>query len=58
MKKIIHSIEPIAIACSGLDASVQAQASISTEKDISELLGAQNETEDSIGGDCGHNESC
>ena len=58
MKKIIQSIEPVAIACSGLDASVQAQASISTEKDISELLGAQIETEDSIGGDCGHNESC
>ena len=56
MKKIIQSIEPVAIACSGLDASVQAQASISTEKDISELLGEQNETQDSIGRESTYNE--
>ena len=34
MKKIIESIEPTAIAASGLDEAVMAQASISTEKDI------------------------
>ena len=31
MKKIIESIEPNAIAASGLDESVMAQASLSTE---------------------------
>ena len=56
MKKIIQSIEPVAIACSGLDVSVQAQASISTEKDISELLGESHETQDSIGRDSTYNE--
>ena len=56
MKKIIESIEPNAIAASGLDESVMAQASLSTEKNISELLGEQNETQDSIGRDSTYNE--
>jgi len=57
MKKIIESIEPTAIAASGLDEAVIAQASISTEKNISELLGDENETQDSVGGDWSNNES-
>ena len=56
MKKIIESIEPTAIAASGLDEAVMAQASILTEKDILELLGESNETQDRIGGDWGNNE--
>ena len=56
MKKIIESIEPTAIAASGLDEAVMAQASISTEKDILELLGELNETQDSIGRDSTYNE--
>jgi len=57
MKKIIESIEPTTIAASGLDEAVMAQASISAEKDITDLLGEFNETEDSIGRDGRHNES-
>tara|TARA_R110000824_G_scaffold175761_1_gene354531 strand:- start:84 stop:260 length:177 start_codon:yes stop_codon:yes gene_type:complete len=57
MKKIIESIEPTAIAASGLDEAVIAQASISTEKNISELLGESNEAQDSVGGDWSNNES-
>ena len=56
MKKIIESIEPVAIAASGLDEAVMAQASISTNKNITELLGGQNETEDSIRGNRPDNE--
>ena len=56
MKKIIKSIEPTAIAASGLDEAVMAQASISTEKDILELLGESNEAKDSIRGDWRNNE--
>ena len=58
MKKFVNSVEPHATAASGVDAAAIAQANLSTEKDMSQLLGASNETEDSIGGDCGHNESC
>ena len=57
MKKIIQSIEPTATAASGLDEAVIIQASISAEKDITDLLGESNETEDSIGRDGRHNES-
>ncbi len=56
MKKIIQSIEPNAIAASGLDESVMAQASLSTEKNISELLGEQNETQDSVRGNWVNNQ--
>ena len=56
MKKIIQSIEPNAIAASGLDVSVMAQASLSTEKNISELLGEQNETQDSVRGNWVNNQ--
>ena len=56
MKKIIESIEPSAIAASGLDESVMAQASLSTEKNISELLGEQNETQDSVRGNWVNNQ--
>ena len=57
MKKIIESIEPVAIAASGLDEAVMAQANISTNKNITELLGETNETENSIGRDGRHHES-
>ena len=57
MKKIIQATEPIAIAASGLDEAVMIQASISAEKDITDLLGESNETEDSIGRDGRYNES-
>ena len=56
MKKIIQSIEPTATAASGLDEAVIAQASISTEKDITDLLGESNETEDSVGRDWGNHQ--
>jgi hypothetical protein len=56
MKKIIQSIEPTAIAASGLDESVMAQANISPEKNITELLGGQDETQDSIRGNWVNNE--
>ena len=56
MKKIIQSIEPTATAASGLDEAVMIQASISAEKDITDLLGEQNETQDSIGRDSTYNE--
>ena len=56
MKKIIESIEPSAIAASGLDESVMAQASLSTEKNITELLGEQNETQDSVRGNWVNNQ--
>ena len=57
MKKIIQAIEPIAIATSGLDEAVMAQASISTEKNISELLGETNEAKDNVRGDWSNNEN-
>tara|TARA_R100000008_G_scaffold80989_1_gene63827 strand:- start:510 stop:686 length:177 start_codon:yes stop_codon:yes gene_type:complete len=56
MKKIIESIEPTAIAASGLDEAVMAQASISAEKNITELLGESNEAEDRVSGDWSNNE--
>ena len=57
MKKIIQAIEPTAIATSGLDEAVMAQASISTEKNISELLGETNEAKDNVRGDWSNNEN-
>ena len=56
MKKIIESIEPTTIAASGLDEAVMAQASISAEKNITELLGESNEAEDRVSGDWSNNE--
>ena len=56
MKKIIECIEPTAIAASGLDEAVMAQASISAEKNITELLGESNEAEDRVSGDWSNNE--
>ena len=66
MKKFVNSVEPRAIAASGVDAAALAQANLSTEKDITQLLGASNETEDSVGrdgsndqgGECGDGGSC
>ena len=66
MKKFINSVEPVAMAASGVDAAAIAQANLSTEKDITQLLGAGNETEDSVGrdgsndqgGECGDGGSC
>ena len=59
MKKIIKSVEPVVIAASGVDAQAVSQASLSTEKNMQQLLGESHETEDSVGRDCGehpHNE--
>ena len=50
MKKFVNSVEPHATAASGVDAAAIAQANLSTEKDITQLLGASNETEDTVGG--------
>ena len=55
MKKIIESIEPVAVAASGVDEEAIAQASISTEKNLQQLLGESHETEDSIGRDRSNN---
>ena len=49
MKKIIQSIEPKVIAASGVDIEAIAQANLSEEKDIQQLLGGEeNEIEDSV----------
>ena len=49
MKKIIQSIEPKIIAASGVDIEAIAQANLSEEKDIEQLLGGEeNETENSV----------
>ena len=59
MKKIIESIEPVVNAASGVDEQAIAQANLSTDKNIQQLLGESHETEDSVGRDCGehpHNE--
>ena len=58
MKKFVNSVEPRAIAASGVDAAAVAQANLSTEKDITQLLGASNETEDSVGGNGCNNKGC
>ena len=51
MKKIIQSIEPVVIAASGVDEQAVTQANLSEEKDIQQLLGESNETQDSVGRD-------
>ena len=49
MKKIIQSIEPKVIAASGVDIEAIAQANLSEEKDIEQLLGGEtNEAQDSV----------
>ena len=49
MKKIVESIEPKVIAASGVDIEAIAQANLSEEKDIQQLLGGEeNEIEDSV----------
>ena len=48
MKKIVKSIEPVVIAASGVDEQAIAQANLSEEKDIKQLLGESNETQDSV----------
>ena len=58
MKKFVNSVEPHATAASGVDAAAIAQANLSTEKDMTQLLGASNETEDSIGGNGCNNIGC
>ena len=45
MKKFVQSVEPSATAASGVDKQAIAQANLSEEKDIKELLGANNEVE-------------
>lgn len=49
MKKFVQSVEPSAIPASGVDEEAIAQASLSTEKDIRDLLGDNNETQDCVG---------
>ena len=48
MKKIIESVEPIVIAASGVDEQAIAQANLSEEKNIQELLGDKDETQNHI----------
>ena len=48
MKKIIESVEPVVIAASGVDEQAVSQANLSTEKNMQQLLGESNETEDSV----------
>ena len=43
MKKIIKSTEPVVTAASGVDEQVIAQANLSEEKNIQELLGEEHE---------------
>ena len=55
MKKIIESIEPVVIPASGVDEAAIAQASIATEKNLQQLLGEENETENRLGGNWRNN---
>ena len=48
MKKIVESIEPVVIAASGVDEQAVAQANLSEEKNIQQLLGEENETKDCV----------
>ena len=52
MKKIVKSIEPVVIAASGVDEQAIAQANLSEEKNIQQLLGESNETKDCVRRDC------
>ena len=45
------STDPAVTAASGVDEQVVAQANLSEEKNIQELLGDENETENSVGRD-------
>ena len=58
MKKFVNSVEPHATAASGVDAAALAQANLSTEKDITQLLGASNETEDIVRGNGCNDQGC
>ena len=58
MKKFVNSVEPHATAASGVDAAAIAQANLSTENDMTQLLGASNDTEDSIGVNGCNNNGC
>jgi len=49
MKKIIKSTEPVVTAASGVDEQVIAQANLSEEKNIQQLLGDENEVKNSVG---------
>ena len=51
MKKFVQSVEPSAIPASGLDEAAIAQANLSTEKDIKDLLGDSDEIKDCVTGD-------
>jgi len=52
MKKIIQSTDPMVTAASGVDEQAIAQANLSEEKNITELLGESHETENCVGRDC------
>ena len=52
MKKFIKSVEPTVLAASGVDEQAIAQANLSNEKDIEQLLGEEHENQDSVGRDC------
>jgi len=49
MKKIINSTDPVVTAASGVDEQVIAQANLSEEKNIEQLLGDNNEVKNSVG---------
>ena len=49
MKKIIKSTEPLVVAASGIDEQAVAQAQLSEEKNIQELLGEKHENQDRVG---------
>ena len=55
MKKIIQSVEPTVIAASGVDVEALAQANLSEEKDIQQLLGEEHETKNSVRGNARNN---
>jgi hypothetical protein len=46
--RIISSSDPRVVAASGVNEEAIAQAGLSEEKDIQQLLGDNNETEDSV----------
>ena len=48
MKKFIKSVEPTVLAASGVDEQAIAQANLSNEKDIEQLLGEEHEIKNSI----------
>ena len=52
MKKIIQSTDPLVTAASGIDEQAIAQAHLSEEKNIEQLLGESNETANNFGRNC------